>query len=111
MKAMILAAGLGSRMQPLTRARPKPTLPILDRPMLRVLVEHLAAQGVREVVVNAHAHPEQLRAALEAAPIPVRYSIEPKLTFENVFEVSHAVRDIPDERIRTASPYNCGSIR
>jgi NDP-sugar pyrophosphorylase family protein len=74
---MILAAGLGSRMQPLTAQRPKPALPILDRPMLRGLVEQLAAQGVTEVIVNAHAYPDQLRAALESAPIPASFSIEP----------------------------------
>ncbi len=76
---MILAAGVGARMQPLTANRPKPVLPLLDQPILRLLVEQLAAQGVREVVVNAHAHPGQLRAALESAPIPVHYSVEPDL--------------------------------
>ena len=76
---MILAAGVGARMRPLTANRPKPVLPLLDQPILRLLVEQLAAQGVREVVVNAHAHPGQLRAALESAPIPVHYSVEPDL--------------------------------
>lgn len=76
---MILAAGVGARMQPLTAKRPKPALPLLDRPILRLLVEQLAAQGVREVIVNAHAHPGQLRAALESAPVPVHYSLEPAL--------------------------------
>lgn len=78
MKAMVLAAGIGSRMQPLTAERAKPALTILDRPLLRILVDQLAAQGVREVVVNAHAHPEQLRACVASAAIPVRFSLEPK---------------------------------
>jgi NDP-sugar pyrophosphorylase family protein len=76
---MLLAAGLGTRMRPLTAGRPKPALPVLDRPMLLILIEHLAEQGVDEVVVNTHAHPEQLRAALRPSPIPVAYSREPRL--------------------------------
>ena len=79
MKAMILAAGIGQRMQPLTRDWPKPALPVLDRPLVRLLVEQLAAQGVGEVVVNSHAHPDALRAALESSPIPVHWSAEPEL--------------------------------
>ena len=79
MRAMILAAGLGTRMAPLSLRRPKNALPVLDEPLLLRLVRDLAAQGVERAVVNAHAHPEQVREALSKAPIPVQISHEPEL--------------------------------
>jgi NDP-sugar pyrophosphorylase family protein len=79
MKAMLLAAGLGKRMAPLTRGCAKPALPLLDEPLVLRLVRQLASQGVEEVVVNTHAHPETLEAALRDAPIEVSFSAEPEL--------------------------------
>jgi NDP-sugar pyrophosphorylase family protein len=76
---MLLAAGRGERMQPLTRLRAKPALPILDEPLIARLIRQLAAQGVSSVVVNAHAHQESLQSAVRGAPIPVRFSPEPAL--------------------------------
>ena len=64
MKAMVLAAGLGLRMRPLTRLRAKPVLPVLDRPLIAYTLERLARAGVREVVVNLHHLPDTVRAAL-----------------------------------------------
>ena len=72
MKAMVLAAGLGTRMAPLARACAKPALPVLDVPVILGLVRQLAAGGVERAIVNAHAHPESLRAALRDAPDPDR---------------------------------------
>ena len=54
MKAMILAAGLGTRLQPLTDRSPKPLLPLMLTPMVGHLLAQLRCQGVREVVVNGH---------------------------------------------------------
>ena len=51
--AFILAAGLGTRLRPLTLARPKPLLPIHGRPMLDIVLDHVRAHGHDEVVVNA----------------------------------------------------------
>jgi len=64
MKAMVLAAGLGLRMRPLTLLRAKPVLPVLDRPLIAFTLERLARAGVREAVVNLHHLPETVRAAL-----------------------------------------------
>jgi dTDP-glucose pyrophosphorylase/phosphoheptose isomerase len=58
MKAMILAAGEGTRLRPLTEHHPKPMLPVGGRPLLEHLLELLHAHGVREVAVNLHCHPE-----------------------------------------------------
>lgn len=52
--AMVLAAGLGLRMRPLTLDRPKPLIPVAGRPLLDHALDHLAAAGVRKAVVNTH---------------------------------------------------------
>jgi len=54
MKAMILAAGVGSRLDPLTRNVPKPLVPILTRPVMEYLVELLKKHGFDEIMVNLH---------------------------------------------------------
>lgn len=62
MKAMVLAAGYGERMKPLTWDRAKPALPLLYRPSILHLLEHLARNGVTEVAINLHYRPESIRA-------------------------------------------------
>lgn len=57
MKAMILAAGKGTRVRPLTYEIPKPMIPLMGKPLMAYLVEHLARHEVREIMVNvAHLH-------------------------------------------------------
>lgn len=64
MRAMILAAGRGERMRPLTDHCPKPLLPAADKPLIVYHLERLAAAGFKDIVIN-HAHlGEQLLAAL-----------------------------------------------
>ena len=58
MKAMILAAGEGTRLRPLTEHCPKPMLPVGGRPLLEHLLKLLCSHGVREVAINLHHHPE-----------------------------------------------------
>jgi len=60
MKAMILAAGLGTRMRPLTEHCPKPLLPLLLQPMLDHILAQLHRYGVRDVIINLHHQAEQL---------------------------------------------------
>jgi mannose-1-phosphate guanylyltransferase len=60
MKAMILAAGLGTRMRPLTDHCPKPLLPLLLQPMLDHILAQLSRQGIRDVIINLHHHADQL---------------------------------------------------
>ena len=66
-QAMLLAAGYGERMRPLTADRAKPSLPLLNRPLILHALDQLARHGVRRVVVNLHHQPESLRRILEAA--------------------------------------------
>lgn len=64
MKAMILAAGRGERMRPLTDRTPKPLLPVAGRPLIEYHIEHLAHAGFKQLVIN-HAHlGDQIEAAL-----------------------------------------------
>ena len=58
MKAMILAAGEGTRLRPLTEHCPKPMLPIGGRPLLEYLLKLLRSHGVKEVAINLHHRPE-----------------------------------------------------
>jgi len=80
MKAMVLAAGLGERMWPLTEDRAKPSLPLLNRPIIAHTLEHLARHGVKEAVINLHYHPESIRGIVSDGSklgIKVHYSEEP----------------------------------
>jgi NDP-sugar pyrophosphorylase family protein len=79
---MILAAGEGLRMRPLTEARAKPSLPLVNRPLLSHALDLVAAQGVERVVVNLHHRPETVRRILEETAHPrmkLDCSFEPEI--------------------------------
>src|SRR5215469_4300380 len=59
-KAMVLAAGLGVRMRPLTDHMPKPLVRVAGRPLLDHVLDKLAAAGVGEAIVNVHYLPDQI---------------------------------------------------
>ncbi len=59
-KAMIMAAGVGSRLDPLTKAVPKPLVPIANRPVMDILMEKLSSIGVKDVVANTYYLAEQI---------------------------------------------------
>jgi NDP-sugar pyrophosphorylase family protein len=62
MKAMILAAGVGSRLDPLTRALPKPMVPIVNRPVMEHLINLLKQHNFTEIMVNLHYLGDQIKA-------------------------------------------------
>ena len=64
MKAMILAAGFGTRLFPLTIDRTKPAIPFLGKPLVGYVAEYIARFGFKEVVVNLHHQPESVKKAL-----------------------------------------------
>ncbi len=64
MRAMILSAGYGTRLWPLTEDRTKPAIPILGKPLVGYVAEYLAGYGFDEIVVNLHHRPESVREAL-----------------------------------------------
>jgi MurNAc alpha-1-phosphate uridylyltransferase len=65
-KAMVLAAGYGTRLLPLTERMPKPLVPVADKPMIEYALDRLLAYGIEEVVVNVSHHKEQLLDYLSA---------------------------------------------
>jgi mannose-1-phosphate guanylyltransferase len=69
MKAMVLAAGLGMRLRPLTLRRAKPSLPVMNRPLLHWTLRRLKAAGVTDVVINVHYRPASVRQAVEVASV------------------------------------------
>src|SRR5262245_60509321 len=94
MKAVILAAGAGTRLRPLTDSCPKPMLPIAGRPLLARTLDWLRANGVAEVALNLHHLPDVVRAGLgdgDAWGMTLRYSYEPEL-----LGTAGAVRTIAD---------------
>lgn len=64
MRAMILSAGYGTRLWPLTEDRTKPALPILGKPLVGYVAEYLARYGYKEIIVNLHHRPASVRTAL-----------------------------------------------
>lgn len=64
MRAIVLSAGYGTRLWPLTEDRTKPAIPILGKPLVGYVAEYLAGYGIDEIVVNLHHRPESVREAL-----------------------------------------------
>jgi len=64
--AMVLAAGYGERMRPLTNGMPKPLVPLAGRALIDHVLDRLAAAGVETAIVNVHYLPEQIEAHLQA---------------------------------------------
>lgn len=64
MQAMILAAGYGTRLLPFTRHRPKPLFPVLNTPLLRLIIARLQAAGFDHIIVNCHHLGHQISTSL-----------------------------------------------
>src|SRR5258708_11799449 len=82
MKAMILAAGYGIRLQPLTYRVPKPMVPVCNRPLIAYAVESFLHAGVRDIVVNLHHLPEVIESDLRSrfgAGCTLEFSYEAKI--------------------------------
>lgn len=76
-RAMIMAAGLGTRMRPLTDDRPKPLITVRGKPLIDHALDRLVAAGVEMAVVNLHYKADMLRAYLDKRrDIEIRYSSE-----------------------------------
>ena len=99
MRAMILAAGRGERMRPLTDHCPKPLLPAADKPLIVYHLERLAAAGFRDIVIN-HAHlGEQLVAALGDGSrwgLSITWSPEPVGALETAGGIRQALAQLDD---------------
>jgi mannose-1-phosphate guanylyltransferase / phosphomannomutase len=82
MRGVILAAGFGTRLWPLTEDRTKPAIPFLNRPLIAYSVEYLASYGIRDIIVNLHHQPDSIRRALgdgSAFGVRIHYSYEEEI--------------------------------
>src|SRR5262249_25428246 len=81
MKALVLAAGLGTRMKPFTFFRAKATLPLLNLPFIHYPLQYLSTNGVNDVVINLHAHPDSVKkvAGTQYSNLRIAYSHEPEI--------------------------------
>ncbi|MFL5871245.1 MAG: sugar phosphate nucleotidyltransferase [Solirubrobacterales bacterium] len=83
MRAMVMAAGLGTRLRPLTYEVPKPMVPVANRPVMELLLRLLARQGFGEVVANLHWFPETIESRFGDGAeqgVELTYIHEPELT-------------------------------
>ena len=97
MKAMVLAAGLGTRMRHLTADRPKPMVPVAGRPLIDHALDRVQETGVGEAVVNLHYFPDILRAHLASRPAPrIAFSDETALLLETGGGVAKALPMLGD---------------
>lgn len=100
MRAMILAAGRGERMRPLTDHTPKPLLPVGGKPLIAWHIEKLAAAGITDLVIN-HAHlGQQIEDTLGDGGrfgVRIRYSPERPVALETAGGIAHALHLLGDE--------------
>lgn len=79
---MILAAGLGTRLRPLSYELPKPIVPVLGRPLCTYNMEFLSRAGIRSFVMNLHRHPKLIRQRVDGwagRRVRVEYTVEPEI--------------------------------
>ena len=91
---MVMAAGLGTRLRPLTYEVPKPMVPVGNRPVIELIMRSLAKQGFTQVVANLHWFPETIRDHLgdgSALGIELTYSFE-----EHLLGTAGGVRNVRD---------------
>lgn len=81
MKSIILSAGYGTRLQPLTHVLPKPLMPVLGRPMLSHIIDRLQAAGMTAVGVNVHHKKEMIQACMqqEYPALDITFSVETEI--------------------------------
>ncbi len=82
MKAMILAAGYGTRLLPLTEKTPKALLPLCGRPLISYTLAFLKKWGFKEIIINLHHHPQSIKKELGDGSqfgLRINYSYEPEI--------------------------------
>ncbi len=93
MKAMILAAGLGTRLLPLTEKKPKPLFPVLGQPLIHTLIQRLKDSGCEAVIINTHHLAEMIDQFVKGKDygIPVQTRYEPA-----ILGTAGAIRNVED---------------
>jgi len=96
MKAMILAAGFGTRLWPLTVGRTKPAIPVLNRPLIAYTIEYLKRYGIEDLIINLHHEPDSVRASIGDGSrygVRINYSVER----EEILGTSGALDHVRDQ--------------
>jgi mannose-1-phosphate guanylyltransferase len=110
MKAMILAAGLGTRLEPLTKIRPKPLFPVLNRPLLGITIEQLRVMGATAIIINAHHLADQVEQFVEGGgwglQVEVRVESEILGTGGGIKNCADFLRDDPFFLVVNADIYH-----
>ena len=99
MKAMIFAAGLGTRLKPITDTMPKALVPVCSKPMLEHLIDKLKSAGFNDVVINVHHFADMIReyaAGNDNFGINVAFSDETDLLRETGGGIKHAAQLLQD---------------
>ena len=94
-QALILAAGVGSRLRPLTDSIPKALVPFRGRPLLEWLILRLKKEGFQRLVINLHHYPEQIKRFVEqrnSFDLDIRFSYE-----ENLLDTGGAIKKAAPE--------------
>lgn len=110
MKAMILAAGLGTRLEPLTKIRPKPLFPVLNRALLGITIEQLRGMGATAIIINAHHLVEQVEQFVGNGEwgLQVEVRVEPEIlgTGGGIKNCADFLRDTPFFLVVNADVYH-----
>jgi len=92
--ALVLTAGIGTRLRPLTEVRAKPAIPVAGEPMIRRITRSLAGHGVPDIVLNLHHRPETISGVVgdgSDLSVRVRYSWEQPLLLGTAGGPRHAL--------------------
>ncbi|HEX9950035.1 MAG TPA: sugar phosphate nucleotidyltransferase [Thermodesulfobacteriota bacterium] len=115
MRAMILAAGLGTRLEPLTSIRPKPLFPVLNQPLLGITIGQLQGMGATRIVVNAHHLANQIERFIRGGRwgLEVQVKIEPEIlgTGGGIKNCADLLRDAPFFCVINADIYHTFDLK
>ena len=92
MQAVILAAGEGTRLRPLTHSKPKAMIPVANRPVIAHVIDALLANGIRDIIVVVGYRREYVQRYLNSLPIPVTVVVQ-----EKQLGTAHALRSAAPE--------------
>lgn len=92
MKAMIFAAGLGTRLKPITDCMPKALVPVGGKPLLQIVLEKLQYSGFRDVVINVHHFADMIEDWCQTHPmdLQIQFSDERQMLLETGGGIKHA---------------------
>ncbi|WP_414052845.1 UTP--glucose-1-phosphate uridylyltransferase GalU [Macrococcus animalis] len=106
-KAVIPAAGIGSRFLPATKAMPKEILPILDKPTIQYIVEEAVAAGIEDIIIVTGKHKRAIEDHFDAQ-MELEHNLEAKAKFELLEKVQHSTNLANIFYVRQKSPQGLG---